>query len=304
MVILLAIGLAFGENINWSINGKVLYIKTEKSHKVESVTILSGSPINWDIDLSPTLSNYQSHITINFSSDEDPTYNVTARIVIDDAIIQQNLKAFSVFLGSIEIDNVRETFVVTNYNSSIYNNSIIDNYISSNISYYVSNYLNSNTVNYKNQTLTWVLSWDEFYALNISYYTITFIIYSQNFNESGSIEANESVSKNYTIDNPQQINPGGLHMTINSSRNGSIVIAKVETDLGIGMDSTGEWNSTTTGYYSYGAITINGIPKSFTLSPGGKRKLFWQQIIKAPIPSIAIALILITIPIIALRKLN
>ena len=116
------------------------------------------------------------------------------------------------------------------------------------------------------------------------------------------------MSKNYTIDNPQQINPGGVHITINASKNGSIAIAEVKTDLGIGMDSTGGWNTTTTGYYSYGTITKNGIPKPFALGCGQETVLVWDfshlRTIKAPIPSIAIALILITIPIIALRKLN
>ena len=131
MAILLAIGLAFGEDINWGINGKVLYIKTEKSpNDVKTGTISPGGSKNWDVDLSLSLSNYQGHVTINCYENGSKCV-ITARIVIDDAIIQQNPEAVSVFLGNIEIDDGnRRIFVVTNYNSSIigsYLNSIISN---------------------------------------------------------------------------------------------------------------------------------------------------------------------------------
>ena len=123
MAILLAIGLAFGEDINWSINGKVWYYEWDACPWYKTETISPGDTKTWDFDLSPYISNYQAHITIN-CYDNGSECVITAYIVIDDAINQQNLNAYSRLYGYIIVDNN-----ISNYKSYDRSSHQADEYI-------------------------------------------------------------------------------------------------------------------------------------------------------------------------------
>ena len=137
MAILWVISLAFGEDISWSINGKVWYGGDDHYYEYKTETISPGNTKTLNYDLSPYISNYQAHITIN-CYDNGSECVITANIVIDDAINQQNLNAFSEFWGWVNIDNDPN-----NHKDYDVTNDL--------------NHVHFPNGNYKNQTLTWTL---------------------------------------------------------------------------------------------------------------------------------------------------
>jgi hypothetical protein len=154
--------------------------------------------------------------------------------------------------------------------------------------------------------------------------------YNETFSDGGTISVGGVVVRKYFVENPEvNLGKGGFVMVMKCYKEGdktkiNVTIVPTLEQVREEVDSNGYKNR---GYWGSGSITINNKPFSFNFSDWWDAYYIWHdgddscikthtwdvtnastvgknQPVKSPIPPIAIILALITIPIIALRKLN